>query len=333
MTLFGRSRRGPCAAVHMAALALGCIALGPAAGAQSRKPPPAAAASASPTDMNPALRSPLLSSRVMNGAEAHVQPRAQDWRLPDADNLLVIDTNKGRIIVELAPVAAPVSVERVKTLARRHFYDGQIFFRVIDAFMAQTGDPKNNGEGGSTLPNVKGEFTFRRDAAAPFVPVAWPSAGLVGFIGSLPVGSQSDALMGMTNDGKVSAWGMFCPGVVGMARASEPDSANSQFFLMRQAYPSLQTQYTTLGRVVAGLDVVRAIKVGEPVEAPADRMVSVRLASDLPPAERPVVRVLSPSSPAFRDIADRVRIDRGSEASICDIDIPAEVAPAPARAP
>jgi peptidylprolyl isomerase len=74
---------------------------------------------------------------------------AADWRTPDAENVLVVDTSKGRVIVELAPWAAPVHVERVRSLARQGFYDGLTFFRVIDDFMAQTGDPKNDGTGGN----------------------------------------------------------------------------------------------------------------------------------------------------------------------------------------
>ena len=88
----------------------------------------------------------------------------------------------------------------------------------------------------------------------------------------------------MTSDKKVSAWGTYCPGVVGEARDEDVDSANSQFFLMRQPYPSLDKRYTAFGRVLVGLDVVRAIKTGEPVAAPQDRMVKVRLLADIPPA-------------------------------------------------
>ena len=70
----------------------------------------------------------------------------------------------------------------------------------------------------------------------------------------------------MTKDQKVTAWALYCPGVAGMARDDNPDSGNSQFFLMRDAYPSLEKRYTAWGRVIAGQDVVRAIKAGEPVE-------------------------------------------------------------------
>jgi peptidylprolyl isomerase len=249
-------------------------------------------------------------------------PTAADWRTPDPDNLLVIDTNKGRIIVELSPEVAPLSAERLRTLARQHFYDGQTFFRVIDGFMDQTGDPLNTGEGGSKLPNVAAEFTFRRDAGTPFVTVAQPDGESLGFIGVMPVASQPQALMSMTKDGKVGAWSNFCPGVLGMARAADPDSANSQFFLMREAYPKLEKQYTAAGRVIVGEDVVRAIKLGEPPTPPQDRMVTVRLASDLPPAERPTVKVLKTSSAAFKSIVDAARDDKGADFSICDVTIP-----------
>jgi peptidylprolyl isomerase len=301
-------------------LAIGAPSLGLAQPA-----PPEKAAKRNPTDYAPGLRVEDLNNHVMVGkGSGLVQPRPEDWRTPDPDNLLVIDTNKGRIVVELSPMIAPLSVERVKTLARQHFYDGQTFFRVIDNFMDQTGDPKNSGEGGSTLPNLKAEFTFRRGPAPAFIPVSEPGVPQSGFIGSVPVASQTDAMMALTADGKVAAWGEFCSGVVGMARAGDPDSANSQFYVMRHDYPKLNKQYTVFGRVVDGLSVARAIKVGEPPEDPQDRMISVRMASDLPPSERPVVAVLDANSPAFKARVEQARIDKGDEFTLCDVDIPSK---------
>ena len=78
-----------------------------------------------------------------------------DWRTPDPQNILVIDTNRGRVLVELVPEVAPGHVERVRQLAREGVYDGRTFFRVIDRFMAQTGDPKDTGEGATARPNLK----------------------------------------------------------------------------------------------------------------------------------------------------------------------------------
>ncbi len=258
------------------------------------------------------------------GAHPAAAASAADYRTPDPQNVLVIDTTKGRILVEMSPEAAPAHVERVKLLTREKFYDGLNFHRVIDAFMAQTGDPLGTGEGQSTYPDVKGEFTFRRDAATPFAPAAQLAGQTLGFSRNLPVATQPDDLMVMTADKKVAAWGLYCPGVAGMARGEDNDSANSQFFLMRQPYPSLEKRYTAWGRVIHGLPVVRAIKTGEPVVDP-DKMIRVRLLADIPAAERPSVRVMDTSGPAFRALVERTRAVRGADFSPCDIEIPAQV--------
>ncbi|HWE44609.1 MAG TPA: peptidylprolyl isomerase [Caulobacteraceae bacterium] len=259
-------------------------------------------------------------------AAAAAQPAASadDWRELDPQNVLVIDTTKGRIFVEMDPQAAPQFVERVKLLTRQRFYDGLKWHRVIDGFMAQTGDPLGTGEGQSTYPNVKAEFTFRRDANVPYVPIAAPSGTVVGFLGDLPIATQPDAAMDITADHKVWAWGLFCPGVAGAARGNEDDSANSQFFLMRDSYPSLEKRYTAWGRVVAGEDVVKNLKTGEPVVDP-DVMTKVQVLADMPEAGRPRVLVLSATSKPFQAIVDRVRKERGADFSICDVDIPSQV--------
>ncbi len=259
------------------------------------------------------------------GAAAQVPGRPAPAAVPgvtykpvDPDRLLVVDTNKGRIIAELSSDAAPNHVARVQQLARAHFYDGLTFFRVIDDFMDQTGDPKNTGEGGSDRPNLAGEFTFRR-GSDDFGVVAQPAGGEDGYVGALPVHGQAGALAAMTKDGKVTAWGAYCAGVLGMARDAEPDSANSQFFFMRGPYPSLEKRYTAFGRVLVGQDVVLSVKAGEPVAAPQDRMTRVRLASDLPAAERVVVSREDPTSATFAAEVARVRAQKGADFSVCDV--------------
>ncbi|MBS0360087.1 MAG: peptidylprolyl isomerase [Proteobacteria bacterium] len=252
-------------------------------------------------------------------------PGPSDWRTPDPNDVLVIDTNKGRVIVELTPEIAPQNATQIRALAHEGFYDGLRFFRVIDKFMAQTGDPQNNGQGGSSKPNTPGEFTFRRSSDLPFAMAADQTVAEIGFVKSMPVASQSMALAAMTKDQKVTAWGLYCPGVVGIARDDNPDSGNSQFFLMRQAYPSLEKRYTAIGRVISGEDVVRAIKTGEPVEQPQDYMEHVHVLADMPEATRPKVRVIDDKSPWFRAEIDRVRAAKGADFTACDIDIPVEV--------
>ena len=252
-------------------------------------------------------------------------PGPQDWRTPDPENVLVIDTNKGRILVELEPRVAPAHVDRIRTLTRQGLYDGRSFFRVIDLFMAQTGDPLDTGEGGSDLPDIAAEFTFRRGASDAFGKVADSGSSQTGFVGAVPVMTQSPMLMAMTVDGKITGWPLFCPGVAGMARGSEDDSANSQFFLMRQAYPSLEKRYTAFGRVIDGLEVVRAIKTGEPVADPQDRMERVRILADMPAAERPDVRVVDTAGTWFAAQVAQQRAEDGADFSACNLKIPSEV--------
>ncbi len=138
----------------------------------------------------------------------------------DKQNAIVIDTTKGRIVIKLRPDIAPQHAERIKQLARDGYYNNVPFHRVIDGFMAQTGDGKNfDGTGGSKYPNLKAEFS------------------------NVP----------------------FKRGIVGMARASSPDSANSQFFIMYADGSFLNGKYTVIGDVVSGMDVVDKLKRGEPV--------------------------------------------------------------------
>jgi peptidylprolyl isomerase len=252
-------------------------------------------------------------------------PKSTEWRTPAPENVVVIDTNKGRIVVELIPEVAPGHVARFQELTREGVYDGRTFFRVIDRFMAQTGDPDDTGEGGTKKPNLKAEFTFRRDASTPFAAAAAPAGTEVGFLKSLPVVSQAWSWAEVTSDKKVSAWGTYCPGVIGEARDEDVNSANSQFFLMRQPYPSLDKRYTAYGRVLTGLDVVRAIKTGEPVEKPQDRMTKVRLLADIPAAERPTVRVVDTASAWFKAEVARKRAARGADFSVCDVDLAVDV--------
>lgn len=274
---------------------------------------------------------------VMAGAAALLasQPAAAqtaapgEWRTVAPENLLVIETAKGRILVELDPRVAPSHVERIRTLADRGFYDGLKFHRVLPGFMAQTGDPLGTGEGGSDLPDINAEFEFRRGRADGFVRVQDGQNGRQqGYMGSMAVVTQPDAQMMVTADFKTSAQALFCPGVVGMARNENPNSANSQFFLMTAHNENLDGVYTPFGRVVAGLDVVRALKPGSEADNGAvtdpDVMTRVRTAAALPDAGRPVVRVLNPASPAFAEQLAAAR-GSGSRVDICAIQPPAEV--------
>ena len=267
-----------------------------------------------------------------------VAAQTPEWREVPAENLLVIETTKGRVLVELAPDVAPQHVERVRTLTRQGFYDGITFPRVMAGFMAQTGDPLGTGLGSSELPDVPAEFTFRRGTEQPFVEVTGsdtafrrPAGGQVGIYGGLPISTQPDGQMFVTRDGRVDGSAWFCPGVVGAARNGQSvDSANSQFFIMRAANFTLNGAYTVWGRVVDGMDAIMLLRSGDPnsgmvPEAERDRMTRVRLASDIPAGERPAVRVLDPRSARFAQLVEERRTARGGSFSVCDLTLPSEV--------
>ncbi|PZN15128.1 MAG: peptidylprolyl isomerase [Proteobacteria bacterium] len=143
---------------------------------------------------------------------------AQAQTAADPENTLVLELKTGEVLIALRPDIAPKHVERVKRLAREGFYDGLKFHRVIEGFMAQTGDPRGDGTGGSNYPDLPAEFS------------------------NVP----------------------FERGVVGAARTADPNSANSQFFIMFASAPHLNGQYTVWGRVIEGMEHVDRIKKGDP---------------------------------------------------------------------
>ena len=169
---------------------------------------------------------------------AAVAPAAAQQPAADPQNTVYLDTKDGRITIRLRPDLAPKHVQQIKALTQRGFYDGVPFHRVIDGFMAQTGDPTGTGTGKSDLPNIPAEFSntpFRR-------------------------------------------------GTVGMARSQEPNSANSQFFITFADSSFLNGQYTVVGEVVSGMDVVDKIKKGDKsasgqVRGP-DKIVKMQLAAN-----------------------------------------------------
>ncbi|TPN93260.1 peptidylprolyl isomerase [Mesorhizobium sp. B1-1-5] len=168
----------------------------------------------------------------------------------DKENTMIITLKDGDVTIALRPDLAPKHVAQIKKLVRDGAYDNVAFHRVIDGFMAQTGDvkfgnmkkgfnPEAVGTGGSDLPDLPAEF------------------------------SQSE---------------QFARGVVGMARSQDPNSANSQFFIMFAPAPNLDGQYTIVGKVVGGMDLVDKIKKGDEADngtvTDPDRMIKVRIAAD-----------------------------------------------------
>lgn len=152
--------------------------------------------------------------------------------MADKENTLILETTQGPVTIALKPDLAPNHVTRIKELVREGFYDGLVFHRVIDGFMAQTGCPQGTGTGGSGK-KLKAEFTPTKHVR----------------------------------------------GTVSMARAANPDSGDSQFFICFADSPWLNNQYTAWGEVTSGMENVDKIKRGEPVQNP-DKIVKAKIAAD-----------------------------------------------------
>ncbi len=162
-------------------------------------------------------------------------------RAADPENTILMDVSTGgTVTIELKNDVAPKHAERIKMLTRKGFYDGLVFHRVIDGFMAQTGDPTGTGTSGSEEPDLPAEF------------------------------SQAD----------------YARGTVGMARKSSPDSANSQFFICfdDNGCASLKGQYTVVGQVTSGMELIDKLAKGEPPASP-DKIVKMQVAADAKPAD------------------------------------------------
>jgi peptidylprolyl isomerase len=242
------------------------------------------------------------------------------WHSIDPGNTLVIDTTKGRMIVALEPRLAPNAVERVKRLARMHVYDGLLMWRVVDQpgfNFVQTGDPHNHDGDRSALPDLRAEFS----ANIPANQIRFVRDGLApeGFLGAVPVGASYAG-------GKPRVWGAYCAGVMGMGRERDVDSANAEIFFMRGTTRNFDHDYTVVGRIVVGLDVIRAAAVGVPPKRP-DRMLRVRVLSDLPSSERPSIEAPDTHSAEFDRLVAAARRARGADFSVCDISVPVRVFP------
>ncbi len=156
----------------------------------------------------------------------------------DLENTIYLDLKDGRVVIELRPDLAPNHVARIKELTRQGFYNGVVFHRVIDGFMAQTGDPTGTGSGGSGK-KLKAEFS-----SAPHI-----------------------------------------RGTLSMARTPDPDSADSQFFIVFAPSSFLDRQYTVWGRVVEGMDFVDQIKKGSQSRngqvTDPDKIIKMQVAADV----------------------------------------------------
>jgi len=221
-----------------------------------------------------------------------------NWRSVEADRLLVVDTSKGRLYIEMLPEFAPGHVARVREIAAKGWYNGVGFHRVIADFMAQGGDTATVYPEAASITPIPAEFVIRRDRSLTLDLIGAPEEARQGYYKGFPVQTQSEFLMDLSADGKIETYVRHCAGIASMARTSDPNSATDQFFIMRDHKTHLDAQYTAWGRVLKGQDVVMRLSVGEPPRVP-DRTIAVMLASDIPEARRPQAFVQRTDGPAF----------------------------------
>ena len=246
----------------------------------------------------------------------------QTWHVLDPENTLLIESSKGRLILEMRPDMAPKSVERVKLLTREKVYDGLQFHRVIANFVAQTGNPNNRDGGGTSHPNLAPEMMFKQKLNSGEIIASNSSDGTSGFLGSVPfqVAQITEAIK--NTNGSLRAWGAYCPGVAGMGRNEARDSANSELFFMLDSARDLDRDYTVFGRIVVGMDILKSIVIGEPPAKP-DIMKIVRVLADISATERPRVSVMT--GVALSAEIEKTRQQKGADFTVCDVVIASKV--------
>jgi len=261
-------------------------------------------------------------------AEILVNAPEDAWRPLDPENTLYMNLPAGMVVIELRPDFAPGHTQRIKELAREGFYDGLYFHRVIEGFMAQGGDPKGDGTGGSDKPNLQAEFFRDSKEVDDFVEIGRDRmAPRIGYIDGMPFAAQPEALRTFKADRSVAVWPVHCPGVMSMARAGDPNSANSQFFLMiGDSRVNLDRRYTAWGWIVDGFEATRRIERGEPPKRPTP-IIRIRVGTDVPEKERASIMILRTASETFKEYLKATgEVDEtGYVREICNIRVPIKV--------
>jgi peptidylprolyl isomerase len=257
-----------------------------------------------------------------------------DWVPLDPQNTLYVELPAGRVIVALAPQFAPQTVANVKTLARGRYYDGLAIERVQDNFVAQWGDADHAKPLGSAARSVPAEFmTASKDVAFTVLPDTDTYAPVVGFSGSFP--AARDPKTGR-------AWLVHCYGMVGSGRDNDVDSGNGSelYVVIGHAPRQLDRNATLIGRVVQGMELLATLPRGTGAlgfyERPAERtpIKSVRVAADVPQAERTPLEVMRTDTPTFADLVESRRNRRddwykvpAGRIDVCNVPLPVRERP------
>ena len=262
----------------------------------------------------------LLAGAALSVLPARAEPAARtmaevlaaaapsDWRPLDPAHTLYLELDSGRVVIELAPLFAPEHAANILRLARQGYYDGLAIIRVQDNFVVQWGDPDNKrplGEARATLPP---EFTVPDSGRLPFTPLPDPDgfAPQVGFAGGFPAARDPKA---------GQAWLAHCYAMVGAGRGNEVDSGNGAelYVVIGHAPRQLDRNIALVGRVVQGMERLAALPRGPApmgfFEQPAQHVPlrRVRVASDVPAAERSRLEVLRTDTTTFTALVEARR--------------------------
>ncbi|MBN8945775.1 peptidylprolyl isomerase [Rhodanobacter sp. UC4437_H4] len=286
----------------------------------------------------PALAATDTQAPTPSRAELLAKSTAAEWRTPDPHNLLVMQLQTGRVLIELAPDFTPLHAANIRTMARQHYYDGLAIVRVQDNFVTQWGDPAGDNNDPASKPRSLGkahatlppEYTRPIDPRLEWTPL--PDGDVyapeVGFSEGFP--AARDPASG-------EQWLTHCYGMVGVGRDIGPEtgSGSELYVVIGQSPRRLDRNLAIAGRVLEGMPLLSALPRGTgPMgfyDKPAQRtpIESVRLASELPPAQRPAVQVLRTDSATFAALLDaqRHRHDdfykvSSGKVGLCSVDIP-----------
>jgi peptidylprolyl isomerase len=280
-------------------------------------------------------RATAVPAKPRTTAEVLAATTAADWRPLDPDNTLYLQLPAGRVVIELAPVFAPLHAANLRTLVRQKYFDGLAVIRSQDNFVVQWGDPDGQRTLGAAQSNVPPEFTVRLTPRLPFEPIPDRDgyAPEVGFSQGFP--AARDTVRG-------EAWLTHCYGMVGAGRGNEPDSGNGTelYVVTGHAPRQLDRNIALVGRVVQGMELLSVLSRGSgPLgfyERPEQhvQITSVRLAADLPAAERLPIEVLRTDTASFRALAEARRNRRddwylvpAGHVDVCNIPIVARTPP------
>lgn len=249
-----------------------------------------------------------------------------DWRALDPEKTLYVDLERGRVVVMLSSSLAQAHVEQVRTLAREGFYDGLSFYRVIDGFVAQGGDPFSEKDVGAARESMKAEFEepLTDEMAVAIQDDADGYAPGVGWIDSLPVGVDRE---------DSSVWHLHCTGAFAFGRNNEEDSASTEFYITLQPQRYLDRNLTVAGRVVQGMGHLQALRRVSPPETKDDDLgetiLSMRIAADMPEEEQTPLEILRTGTETFEAYLDARRnrpeeffYFRPDHVNICDVNVP-----------